>query len=161
MFVAGTNTTSLRMGSEFTAWSPRCMWSNRSTVAVPMHSEVTPSPWEISVCVPCLPVSRAIGKVCVWDYWLGCAGNVEPPGATGCFVSCWNVSAWGGVSSHAVSISFFPLSIIKKKKNYKICWIGLFKLFFHWKNMCFHCMCFVGEKKCFLKFLFNSCTEII
>lgn len=65
MFVAETNTTSLRRGSEFTAWSPRCMWSNRSTVAVPMHSEVTPSLWEISVCVPCLPVSRAIGKVCV------------------------------------------------------------------------------------------------
>lgn len=163
MFVAGTNTTSLRMGSEFTAWSPRCVWSNRSRVAVPMHSEVTPYLWEFSSC-PMFACEQGCWQgLCVRLLIRLCWGKLNHLESTGCFVSCWNVFAVSGASSHAVLTGFFLLVLFETKLIYKICWTGLFKLFYHCK-ICVFTACALfggGKKRCFLKFLFNSCTEII
>lgn len=61
----------------------------------------------------------------------------------------------GGVSSHTVLTGFFLLVLFETKLFYKMCWITTEKYVFS-----LHVLC--GRKKrCFLKFLFNSYTEMI
>lgn len=74
-------------------------------------------------------------------------GKLNHLESTGCFVSCWNVFAGSGASSHAVLTGFFLLVLSETKLIYKICWTGLFKLFYHWKYVFSLHVLFLGKKK--------------